>query len=247
MFEPAAGLIGPTTPGMPTARWVASGRPGGVSTSPYSSMNLADYVGDDEGSVRENRQRLAARVDLTLADVAIMGAVHGSEVAIVTQGGFMPGVDALVTRSRGVGLLALAADCVPLVLADVDAGVVAAAHCGWRGLASGVVAATVATMRSAGASRIQAVVGPSICARCYPVPAERAALIGEQVSDPVRLASCLVHDGITFVDVGAGVLAQLAELGAQATVIPGCTAESSELFSYRRDQVTGRQGMMIVQ
>ena len=148
-FEGAARLVS----------WAATGRAGGASAGSFESLNLAEYVGDEVQAVAENRRRLAGLVGLGTEDLAVIGAVHGAAVGLVTEGGPVDGVDALVTTSHGVALLALAADCVPLVIADSTAGVIAAVHCGWRGLGAGVVPATVAVMRDLGAVTLEAVVG----------------------------------------------------------------------------------------
>jgi YfiH family protein len=215
--------------------------------TPYDRLNLADHVGDDPAHVAENRAIAAALVGLSAQGVAIMGAVHGASVAHIDSGGVVPEVDALVTTSAGIGLLALAADCVPIALCDPNNGVIAAVHCGWRGLGAGVVLRTIDAMRDLGARDIRAVVGPSICPRCYPVPTVRTEELAGSVSAAVRAASCLTEGSRAFIDVGAGVSAQLGEAHVVHSVVPGCTAESASLFSYRRDGVTGRQGMIVRQ
>ena len=211
-----------------------------MSHAPFDTLNLADHVGDDPAAVAANRGRCLAHAQVT--GLAVMGAVHGAAVAEVSMGGAVPGVDALVTRAQGLALLALAADCVPMALADPDAGVIAAVHCGWRGLAAGVVPAAVEAMRSLGAHRIRAILGPSICGACYEVPGERIDAVRAAVRAGVA-AHCV--DG-RHLDVAAGVRAQLEGSGVGGVrVVPGCTAEDPGLFSFRRDGVTGRQGMMV--
>lgn len=227
--------------------WAATGRAGGASAGAFASLNLAEYVGDEVSAVAENRGRVAGLVGLGTEDLAAMGAVHGAEVAVVTAGGPVDGVDALVTTSRGVALLALAADCVPLVLADSSAGIVAAVHCGWRGLGAGVVSATVSVMRGLGAMTLEAVVGPAICADCYPVPTDRVETLRRSLAVDVSGVACIERAGRAFIDVRAGVTAQLADLGIEPHQVAICTHESPDLFSYRRDTVTGRQGMIIRQ
>jgi len=227
--------------------WAATGRAGGASVGAFESLNLAEYVGDEARVVAENRRRLASLVGLGAEDLAVMGAVHAADVALVTEGGPVDGVDALVTTSSGVALLALAADCVPLVIADSRAGVIAAVHCGWRGLGAGVVSVTVSMMRGLGATRLEAVVGPAICAACYPVPADRVESLRRSLDGDVSDVACIERGSRSFIDVRGGVTAQLAALGIEPHHVPICTHESPHLFSYRRDTVTGRQGMMIRQ
>lgn len=159
--------------------------------------------------------------------------------------GVMPGaeinsVDALVTATAGIGLVALAADCVPVILVDPVAGVVAAIHSGWRGVALDVVGAAMGEMIMAGAraSDVRALLGPAICGSCYPVPGERAEEMARVRPEAVTTAP----DGQPALDLRAGLVARLSELGAASTLVGGCTAEDPGLYSHRRDGLTGRQG-----
>jgi hypothetical protein len=183
--------------------------------------------------------------------MAFMHPDHGRGVAVVAEPtGVVPGaelrdVDALVTDRVGIALVALAADCVPILLVDPQARVVAAVHCGWRGLALDVLGAAVAGMTGLGAqpSRLRAVLGPAICGACYPVPPDRAAALAQVRPEAVVAAP----DGQPALDLRAGLRARLAELGATADLVGGCTAEQPEqYFSHRRDGRTGRQGGAIV-
>jgi YfiH family protein len=156
-------------------------RPGGVSSGPYATLNLSLSVGDDPGCVLENRRRLAAAFGAGPGDFVFARQVHGAVVRVVGEadrgsGAFclddaIADADALVTRSHGVVLAILTADCVPIVLHDPAAGVLACVHAGWRGTAAGVSAAAVAAMRTLGArpSRIVAGIGPAVAAARYQV------------------------------------------------------------------------------
>jgi YfiH family protein len=156
-------------------------RSGGVSSGPYATLNLSLSVGDDPGCVLENRRRLAAAFGARPGDFVFARQVHGAGVRIVGEadrgsGAFslddaIAGADALVTRSPGVVLAILTADCVPIVLHDPGAGVLACVHAGWRGTVAGVSAAAVTAMRTLGArpSRIVAGIGPAIAAGRYQV------------------------------------------------------------------------------
>ncbi len=208
-----------------------------MSTGDFATANLADHLGDDPSAVAENRVRCASLAGLAVTDLAVMSAVHGASVAVVESGGVVPSVDALVTTHAGIALLALGADCVPIAIADPSAGVIAAVHCGWRGLVAGVVPAAVAVMRELGATDLAAVLGPSICGACYAVPDERIA--------EVRAAADAAAIAPGHLDVAAGVRAQLTAEGIGSVTVPFCTAEDDRLFSFRRDGRTGRQGMMI--
>ena len=137
--------------GLPVpAAGVFTGRAGGVSEAPYSGLNLGAHVGDAPERVAENRRRLAEAVGLEPGALVFGEQVHGSAVAVVTAeqhaGAPVAGVDALVTAAPGTALVMMAADCLPVLLADPQAGVVAAAHAGRQGLVGGILQETVRTM-----------------------------------------------------------------------------------------------------
>lgn len=243
MLTYAEGTFEAPTGGRPV-RWAATGRLGGVSDGDFASLNLADHVGDRLDAVQANRERVVAWAQTD--GLALMAAEHGGRVRIVDEPGTDVGGDALVTARPGVALVALAADCVPIVLADARMGVIAAVHCGWRGLVAGIVPNALAAMRALGAQRVQAVIGPSICGSCYGVPAERVALVRDAVPGAQAAAACRETDQGWAIDVAGGVSAALADAGVAWTRVPGCTAERADLFSFRRDARTGRQGMIVV-
>ncbi len=148
-------------------------------------------------------------------------------------------IDAVCTDLPGVALGVLGADCAPVLAADPAARVIGAAHAGRPGMAAGVVPALVAAMTGAGAqvARMHAVIGPAICGRCYEVPARMRA----EVEDAVPGSACTTRGGTAGIDLRAGLRGQLARLGVGAIADDArCTAESGELFSYRRDGTTGR-------
>jgi polyphenol oxidase len=216
-------------------------RRGGVSAPPYDALNLAAHVGDRPSDVAANRERLAAGIGLGMGDLVWMDQPHGSDVAVVTERSAAPaaGVDGLVTTEQGIALAVLVADCVPVLLADAAAGVVGVAHAGRRGLAGGVVDAVVATMRDRGAdpARMDAIVGPAVCREHYEVP----AALRDEVAAAVPGSAATTADGRPALDLRAGVLRRLKELGLpRAAVFADCTYEDPLLFSYRRDEVTGR-------
>lgn len=221
-----------------------SGRPGGVSQGPYASLNLADHVGDDPAAVAANRDRLAATVGLGGSDLAVMQAAHGRSWALVTQPGTVPLVDILVTTQPGLGLVALAADCVPIALVDPVAGVAAAVHSGWRGVSEDAVGAAVAAMVESGAQpdQIAAHLGPAICAGCYEVSPD----VRDEVAAVAPQAWATTRAGTAAVALHPAVTQQLRRAGVTSiTADATCTAESSDLFSYRRDGQTGRQGVVV--
>jgi hypothetical protein len=219
-----------------TDRW------GGVSAAPYEELNLGGAVGDDPGAVRTNRELAAKSLGLDPAQVVWMNQVHGADVAVVDAPwgeSPVPEVDAIVTARRGLALAVLTADCVPVLLADPVAGVVAAAHAGRPGMVKGVVPAAVRAMAELGAEpgRIVARTGPSVCGRCYEVPEPMRA----EVAAVEPAAHAETSWGTPAVDVSAGVHAQLDRLGVcDRAQSPVCTLESGDHFSYRRDRTTGR-------
>ncbi|RSO06850.1 peptidoglycan editing factor PgeF [Streptomyces sp. WAC 05379] len=219
-----------------TDRW------GGVSAAPYEELNLGGAVGDDPGTVTANRDIAAKSLGLDPGDVVWMNQVHGSDVTVVDgpwRDRPVPEVDTIVTARRGLALAVLTADCVPVLLADPVAGIVAAAHAGRPGMIAGVVPAALRAMTELGAdpARIVARTGPAVCGRCYEVPeAMRAEVAAEE---PTAYAE--TSWGTPAVDVAAGVHAQLARLGVHDRAqSPVCTLESGDHFSYRRDRTTGR-------
>ncbi|MFD8376674.1 peptidoglycan editing factor PgeF [Streptomyces sp. NPDC059688] len=219
-----------------TDRW------GGVSAAPYEELNLGGAVGDTPEAVRGNRELAAKSLGLDAGRVVWMNQVHGADVAVVDEPWGerpVPEVDAIVTVRRGLALAVLTADCVPVLLADPVAGVVAAAHAGRPGMTKGVVPAAVRAMTTLGAEpeRIVARTGPAVCGRCYEVPEQMRA----EVAAVEPAAHAVTGWGTPAVDVSAGVHAQLDRLGVcDRAQSPVCTLESDDHFSYRRDRTTGR-------
>jgi hypothetical protein len=234
-----AGLPGGVIAGFTT-------RFGGVSAGAWAEANLALHVADEARHALANRDLLARA--LGSGWVHFPQQVHGAGVGVVdaaragrrriTRGGAR-GLDALVTALPGVPIGVLVADCVPVLIADVAAGVVAAAHAGRRGLAAGVLAATVAEMVRQGGDpdRMVAAVGPAICGRCYEVPADTRAEVAAVVPGSATTTSA----GTPGLDLPAGAAALLAGLGIAEVRASGlCTREDDRFFSYRRDGRTGR-------
>lgn len=234
----------------PGARGGFTTRAGGVSGGPYAAadgtggLNLGLHVGDDEDRVLTNRalldRELGSRVAwMTQRHTALVHVVTGEAGSGRTTEGEC---DALVGRRSGLATPAVAvmvADCVPLLLATPDGGLVAAVHVGRQGLADGVVPATLATLAAEGASvpELHASLGPSICGRCYEVPAGLRA----EVAAVVPAASGTTAWGTPSLDIPAGVLAQLAAGGVRRVQrLDVCTREDERFYSFRRDGVTGR-------
>ncbi|WP_374456656.1 polyphenol oxidase family protein [Nocardioides sp.] len=165
----------------------------------------------------------------------LMDQVHGADVARVDvppRSSGRPTCDALVTSRPGVALLARAADCVPVLLADPATGWVAAAHAGRPGLAAGVVPATIAALRGHGADPTVAWIGPHVCGACYEVPGD----LQDEVAALVPESRSTTSWGTPALDLGAGVRAQLAAAGVDdVRAVGACTREDPSWPSYRRD------------
>jgi len=222
-----------------------------VALTPYDTLNLGLRVEDDERRVHANRGLVARAAGLQEDDLVFAQQVHGAGVAVVerssTRGrnGGVAGVDALVTTTPGLGLVVLAADCLPVLLADAGAGVVAAAHAGRQGLLAGVLQATVTAMQGLGATPAgtSAVLGPAACGQCYEVPPDMA----DDAERRVPGSRGRTRQGTASVDLVAGARAVLRSTGVTEVVhVGGCTLEQPERwFSYRRDRTTGRHGGLV--
>ncbi|PZS34919.1 MAG: peptidoglycan editing factor PgeF [Pseudonocardiales bacterium] len=222
-------------------RRVITTRVGGVSAPPYDSFNLGRGSGDEPAAVSANRARLAASLRLPEDRLVWMRQVHGATVHTVDgpRAAPLPQGDGLVTTERGLALVALAADCVPVLLADATAGVVGAAHAGRSGAAAGVAVAAVHAMMALGAdpAGIDVLLGPAVCGRCYEVPADLQA----EVEAALPGSATTTSRGTPGLDLRAGLARQLQAAGVGAVVVdPACTVEDTRFFSHRRDGVTGR-------
>ncbi len=240
LASPAGGRVPRRSEAVWGLDWAVTSRYGGASAPPFDQLNLGGSVGDLPEAVTANRAAVAAAFGLSPDRLLIPRQCHGAEVEVVDQPwtGRGPEVDALVTGSSELALAVLVADCVPVLVADRTRGVVAVAHCGRRGLMEGVLPATLHRMQEAGADLggSQAVVGPSVCGRCYEVPAELA----HQLAAAIPITATVSWTGTPALDLAAGAVAQLTAAGVAVRWLPGCTRESPHLYSYRRDRETGR-------
>jgi YfiH family protein len=228
-------------------RFAFTDRFGGASRPPYGELNLGAPSGEGEAPVNENYRLIGDAYGVGRDGVVRVSQVHGRDVYVVRPDDALPvwplpTADALVTTRTDVTLCVRAADCLPVLLADSVNGVVGAAHCGRRGMYGGVVPATVAAMRELGAGRITAVLGPYACGNCYEVPAEMRA----EVAGRVPASHAETSWGTPSIDVAAGVVAQLADLGCEVIDATSCTIESTSLYSYRREgAVSGRMAGLV--
>lgn len=210
----------------------------GAGRGEYGAFNLGGHVGDDPGAVESNRSELARAVGVPRSRLLFMNQVHGTDVVRVDGpwDGAAPAADGLVTTDPDLALAVLVADCVPVLLADVGRGVVGVLHAGRPGMIGGIVERGLQAMAQAGARDVRAAVGPSICARCYEVPAS----MRDEAAAVSPASAAVSWTGTPAIDVGAGVVDQLAREGVPLTWVPGCTRETPHLYSYRRAARTGR-------
>lgn len=226
--------------GLPGAEVLFSTREGGFSEGAFESLNLGLLTGDDREVVIRNRRRLASTAEVDPHDVAMGWQVHGTDLHewderdpntafLDPQGGHLK-VDGHITRNPELALLVLVADCLPVAIAG--GGSVAMIHCGWRGLAGGLIRKAAERMQAEGAA-----VGPGIGQCCYEV--------GQEVLDAF----------VGYEEIAAGRMLNLRAIAEQQLRAAGiqqvehvdyCTSCHPELFfSHRRDNgVTGRQGGM---
>jgi YfiH family protein len=222
-------------------RRIVTTRAGGHSRPPYESFNLGDRVGDDPAAVTANRERLARELKLPPDHVIWMEQVHGRTATVVASPRADPleATDAVIATEPGLAVAVLVADCVPILLADPDAGVVAAVHAGRVGSRVGVLPAALDAMRDAGArlDHVEALLGPAVCGECYEVP----AAMQTDVATHLPGSASRTRQGTPGLDLRAGLWQQLADAGvARIGVDPRCTVEDRTLFSHRRDGKTGR-------
>jgi polyphenol oxidase len=227
-------------------RRVTTTRAGGVSAPPFDTFNLGDHVGDDPSAVGANRKRLAAALGLGENAVVWMNQVHGDQLVVVDEPveGVVDKTDALVTTTRRLALAVVTADCVPVLMGDARAGVVAAVHAGRVGAQNGVVARTVEAMLRLGAHAgdISALLGPAVSGRNYEVPEDMAA----EVEAALPGSRTTTSRGTPGLDLRAGIARQLTALGLTAIDIdPRCTVDDRNLFSHRRDAPTGRLASLV--
>lgn len=223
------------------------GRRGGVSTGIHSGLNVGLGSDDDRTAILENRKRAVAAI-LPEATLATVHQVHSAEVVTVTQpfpDDARPQADALVTATPGLVLGILTADCAPVLFADEIAGVIGAAHAGWKGALAGVTDATLAAMEALGAerSRIAAAVGPCIARASYEVDDGFARRFEEHDPANERFFSP-GREGHQQFDLEAYVAARIAAAGVSRVEMLGLDTYGDEarFFSYRRATHRGEPG-----
>jgi YfiH family protein len=235
-------LIIPDWPAQNNVRALQTIRLGGCSVAPYDSLNLGDHVGDAPLSVARNRMLLNT---LLPSEPVWLQQVHGTVVANADMASCLPQADACIARHRDAVCVVMTADCLPVLLCDTQGSVVGAAHAGWKGLAAGVIEATVREMDVVPRD-LMAWLGPAISQECFEVGDEvRAAFIAAQPQSAQAFIPGL--SGKWFADIYTLARLRLNALGI-SRIYGGdhCTfRENERFFSYRRDGATGRMGTFI--
>ncbi|WP_192841312.1 peptidoglycan editing factor PgeF [Falsirhodobacter sp. alg1] len=215
-------------------------RKGGASSGIFQGLNCGRASSDQAGAVAINRGRVAEAMGVDLPQLVQVNQVHSADVARV-DGPLeaAPDADAMVTAVPGLALGILTADCQPVLLADRQAGVIGAAHAGWKGAISGVLEATVQAMRDLGAQDITAVIGPCISQRAYEVGPEMLETFMAEDQDYSRFFAQGQGDRLLF-DLPSFGLSCLRAAGVQAEWTGHCTySDADRFYSYRRTTHAG--------
>lgn len=228
-----------------------SQREGGVSAPPFTALNLGRGLGDSEAAVTENHRRLAVDLGYAPENLWEVQQVHGADLVVAgPEMNANQQADGIVAISRGTAIGIRTADCLPMLLADPESGAVTAVHCGWRGVAAGIVGRAVAALCRAGGThseRLVAAIFPHIGPCCFE--------IGRDVADPLRLISpeAVVQSAGSsrpFGDLAVAVRHQLRVAGlsnGQIEQVPGCTAcDPKRFFSYRRDAARAGRHLTVI-
>ena len=234
-------MILPDWPAPPSVKSLMTTREGGASGAPWASFNLGDHVGDDPARVAGNRARLRERLP---AEPGWLRQVHSARVVELGRDANLE-ADASFTREQEQVCAVLTADCLPVLFCDRAGSVVAAAHAGWRGLAGGVLEATVAAMR-VDPGEILAWMGAAIGPAAFEVGDEvRGNFVGQH---PEAASAFVPHaPGKWLADLYRLARIRLESAGVRAVYGGGrCTFSEKEVFfSYRRDGVTGRMASLV--
>ncbi|PZU94144.1 MAG: peptidoglycan editing factor PgeF [Chelatococcus sp.] len=215
-------------------------REGGASDGIYASLNGGLGSSDDSAAIAENRRRMARHIGVEPSHLVSLYQVHSPDVEVVTGPwpAERPRADAMVTIAHGVALGVSTADCGPILFADAEAGVIGAAHAGWKGAFGGVVGATVTEMEKLGArrERILAVLGPTISARAYEVGPEFVERFKAENATYSRFFTPSQKAAHAMFDLPAFIALRAQEAGIGRFVdLELCTyADEARFFSYRR-------------
>lgn len=214
-------------------------RQGGVSTGIYDGLNVGTGSSDDPAKIAENRKRAASYFAVEPAFLVNPWQTHSNEVIIVDRPfeGERPKADAIVTKTKNIAIGVLTADCGPILFADTNAGVIGAAHAGWKGAVSGVLENTIATMESLGAKRdnIIAVLGPSISQSNYEVGPEFLDFFIGVSAMNLRWFEPCENSNHSMFDLWGYTIDRLTKAGVKTDCVEQCTyANEENFYSYRR-------------
>lgn len=226
---------------LPRVRHAFFTREGGVSTGIYASLNGGQGSRDDPAHVKENRRRMAAFLEVPDSHLISCYQIHSAEAVIVDQPWTRddaPRADAMVTRTPGLALGVPIADCGPVLMADNEAGVVAATHSGWKGAFTGVLETTIERMETLGAARarIVAAIGPLIRQQSYEVGSEFVTRFHDADHKNIRFFAPSEREHHSLFDLPGYIAMRLKKAGV-GTVEDLCLdtySEEERFFSYRR-------------
>jgi hypothetical protein len=221
-------------------------RRGGVSTGPFATLNCSLSGQDQRDNVLENRARAARAIGVDPARLVGINQVHSTDVTHVTEPwtpGNGPRADAMVTDRRGIALGIVTGDCAPVLFADADAGIIGAAHAGWRGAGAGVLEATLAAMQTHGASpgRITAAVGPCIAQASYEVGTDLRDAVLDHAPADARFFTPGARALHWQFDLPGYCAARLAAAGVGAVEVLAFDTmqDESRFYSHRRRTLAG--------
>lgn len=217
-------------------------RNGGVSHSPFNSLNLGFNTADKPANVKKNHSLIHSFLHIDSTRTALMEQVHGGNITIVSEGGLFPLADGLITSKPDIMLGVLVADCIPLLLFDIKRNVIGAIHCGWRPIVYGIAEKALNIFVEefgSDLSEVVAAMGPSAGPCCYE--------IGGEVAGKLKSSSIIKRDGKLYADLRAELSGNLLKAGisrGNIEIFPCCTICNEKLyFSHRRDSINSGRMM----
>ncbi|WP_285418201.1 peptidoglycan editing factor PgeF [Pseudomonas sp. efr-133-TYG-5] len=231
----------PDWPAPASVKACVTTREGGVSVAPFDSLNLGDHVDDSPQAVAENRRRLTEHFAI---QPAWLQQVHGVDV-VHADPGVVATADASWTATPGIACAAMTADCLPALFCDRAGTRVAAAHAGWRGLAAGVLEATLDSL-DVPAQQVLVWLGPAIGPQAFEVGSEVREVFIQQLPEAATAFVPSANAGKFLADIYALARLRLAARGVTAVYGGGfCTVSDPRFFSYRRASRTGRFASLV--
>lgn len=236
-------VIKPDWPAAAKVKAFMTTRRGGLSQPPFASMNLADHVGDDPARVRQNRSLLRS---ILPSEPHWLQQVHGHDVSCAEDGLHLPQADASFSREPGNICVVMTADCLPVLFCDAEGTVVAAAHAGWRGLAGGILEATVELMQTS-PEKLLAWMGAAIGPEAFEVGEEVRDVFVRDIPSSSSAFKPGSQRGKWWADIYRLAQLRFARIGVTQVFGGGlCTyTDSQRFYSFRRDGTTGRMASLI--